>query len=139
VDLYIKRLQQLQQEFKAIKIKQANKWKFLPHEQAMYDFVMGTKKSITFSINDYIVTIKVGNKDFGFMHILLRHYCNGCDGEITANDILKIGNIIKNNLTIPSKKSNRIQFIQNKGDEKYTVILTEQKPNDLIFTFFSSK
>ena len=139
MSLYTERLQKLQLEFKAIKIKQANKWQFLPHEQAMFDFVMQSKKSTTFSINDYTVTIKVGNKDFGFMHILLRHYCNGCDGEITANDILKIGNVIKNDISIPADKNNRIKFIQTKGNNKYTVILTEQKPNDLIFTFFSSK
>ena len=136
MNLYTERLQKLQREFKAIKIRQANKWQFQSHEQAMYDFVMQTQKSTTFSINDYTATMKVGNKDFGFMHILLRHYCNG---EITANDILKIGNVIKNDISIPTDKNNRIKFIQNKGNDKYTVILIEKKPNDLIFTFFSSK
>lgn len=139
MDLYFQRLQKLQQEFHSINVKRANKWQFKPHQKAIYDFVMQSKRSTSFSINDYNVTIKVGNKDFGFKHILLRHYCNGCDGEITALDILNIGNVIKNNLIVPSKHENRINFIQNKKDEKYTVVLTKEKPNDLIFTFFSSK
>ena len=137
---YYIRLQRLQKEFKAIKIKQANKWKFKPHQQAIYDFVMQSQKSTTFTINDYTITIKVGNENFGFKHILLRHYGVGCDGEISARDILNIGNVIKNNIIVPSKKKGRINFIQTKEDgEKYTVVLTQQNPNDLIFTFFSSK
>jgi len=139
MDRYIDRLQCLQKEFKAIKTKKANKWQFKPHQQAIYDFVMQSKPSTTFTINDYSVTIRRGNRYFGFEHILLRHYCKGCDGEITAKDILNIGYVIQNNITIPSKKKGRINFIQTKENEKYTVVLTEQKPNDLIFTFFSSR
>ena len=136
---YYIRLQKLQKDFKEIKIKKASKWEFKPHQQAMYDFVMQSKRSTTFTINEYTITINIGNKNFGFMHILLRHFCNGCDGEITAKDILNIGHVIKNNITVPSKKKDRINFIQSKGDEKYTVVLTKKSPNDLIFTFFSSK
>ena len=138
--VYYERLQKLQQDFRDIKIKKANKWEFKPHQQAIYDFVMQSKRSATFTINDYTITIKIGNENFGFMHILLRHFCNGCDGEITAKDILNIGYVIKNNITVPSKRRGRINFIQTKeNNEKYTVVLTENHPNDLIFTFFSSK
>jgi len=42
----------LQKEFKAIK----------PHQQAIYDFVMQSQKSTTFSINDNTITIKVGTE-----------------------------------------------------------------------------
>lgn len=136
---YYKRLQQLQNDFKAIKIKKANKWEFKPHQQAIYDFVMQSKRSAIFTIDDYTITIKVGNENFGFMHILLRHFCVGCDGEITAKDILNIGYVIKNKIIVPSKRKGRINFIQTKDNERYTVVLTEQNPNDLIFTFFSSK
>ena len=137
---YFKRLQKLQKDFKDIKIKKANKWEFKPHQQAMYDFVMHSQRSTTFPINDYTVTVNVGNENFGFMHIILRHFCYGCDGEITAKDILNIGYVIKNNITVPSKKKDRVNFIQTKENgEKYTVVLTKQNPNDLIFTFFSSK
>ena len=138
--VYYERLQKLQKDFRDIKIKKANKWEFKPHQQAIYDFVMQSKRSATFTINDYTITIKIGNENFGFMHILLRHFCNGCDGEITAKDILNIGYVIKNNITVPSKRRGRINFIQTKeNNEKYTVVLTENNSNHLIFTFFSSK
>ncbi len=137
MNIYQIKLQQLQKEF--IHIKKTAKWKFEPHQQAMYDFVIHSKKSTTFTVKDYTVTINIGNENFGFKHLLLRHYGKGCDGEITALDILKIGNVLKSGIEVPSKKRNRRNFIQNKLNEKYTLVLTQKKPNDLIFTFFSSK
>ena len=134
---YDKKRQQLQKEF--IDIKKKAKWKFEPHQQAIFDFVIKNQKNTTFKVKDYTITIKRGNKDFGFMHILLRHYGKGCDGEITALDILKMGNVIKCDTSVPSQKENRKNFIQSKNDNKYTVVLEEKNPNDLVFTFFSSK
>ena len=135
-DLYFVKLQLLQREL--IEIKKNAKWKFEAHHQAVYDFVIKGLKSITFTVNDYTITIKIGNENFGFKHLLLRHYGAGSEGEITALDILKIGNVIKANIEVPSKKVGRRNFIQNKNNEKYTVVLTEEKPHDLVFTFFSS-
>jgi hypothetical protein len=138
LNLYNERVQKLQKEFKAIYVKKANKWQFKPHQQAIYDFVMKSMRSITFCVNDYTITLKEGNENFGFKHIILRHYGDGCPGEIKALDILNIGNIISKQINIPSKKEDRINFIQHKNNEKYTVVLTIKKPNNLIFTFFSS-
>ncbi len=139
MDLYTQRLQKLQKEFLEINKKRANKWQFSNHQQIMYDFVMQQKKSSTMTINDQDIKIYKGDENFGFKHILLRHYCDNCPGEITARDILNIGNVIKQNIIVPSKKEDRINYIQNKNEEKYTVVLTKKKNGDLIFTFFSSK
>ena len=124
--LYQEKFQQLQKEFK--KIKLSSNWKFEEHHQAMYDFVMHTKSSTTFTVNDYTITVKVGNERFGFKHLILRHYGDGCIGRVTALDILKIGNVIKRGINISSKCNNKITFIQNKNN-----------PNDLLLSFFSSK
>lgn len=139
MDLYTQRLQKLQKEFLEINKKRANKWQLSHHQQIMYDFVMQQKKSSTMTINDQDIKIHKGDENFGFKHILLRHYCDDCPGKITARDILNIGNVIKQNIIVPSKKEDRINYIQNKNEEKYTVVLTKKKNGDLIFTFFSSK
>ena len=138
MSLYFQRLQQLQEEFKTIKAKLPSNRNLKPHQQAVYDFVVHSKKSVEFEINGYIIVLFVGNGGIGFKHILLRHYCSGCDGEVTAKDILNIGNVIKNDIEIPAKKG-RTKFIQNKGDKKYTVILKKKEANKLIFNFFSSQ
>lgn len=135
---YNKRFQKLQKEFLDIKEKQGKKWTFKPHQQAVYDFVIHSKSFIEFSINDYTIVLRTGNDDFGFRHILLRHYCIGCPGELLTIDILNIGNVIKNDIELQGQKG-RIQFIQNKGDIKYTVILTKENEKRLIFNYFSSE
>ena len=129
------KFQKLQREF--LSIKQANKWKFELHHQAIYDFVVHEKRYVEFCINDYDIIIRKGNKDFGFMHFILRHFGNDSDGEIKALDILKLGNVIKQDITIPAKSRNRIVFIQNKNNIKYTVILKKEKSGKLLFNFFS--
>ena len=136
MDLYFQRLQKLQKEF--IEIKKSNKWKFDSHHQAIYDFVIHSKTTTTFTIDDYHITLNRGDEYFGFKHILLRHYCDDCDGKIKALDILKIGNVIKNGITVPAKKKGRINFIQTKNNEKYTLVLQKKEHDKLIFTFFSS-
>lgn len=134
-DLYTHKLQLLQREF--IHIKKNAKWKFEPHQQAVYEFVVQGKKEVRFEIKGDVIVLRKGNEDFGFMHLMLRHYGDECEGGITALDILKMGNVIKSGIEIPAKK-NRIKYIQNKNNEKYTIILSK-KGGYLIFTFFSSK
>jgi len=134
---YTQKFQKLQREF--IEISNNKNWKFEPHHQAMYDFVTNTEKYTEFKINDYEIIVKIGNKDFGFMHFILRHYGNGSDGEIKALDILKIGNIIKQDITIPAKGFKKIVFIQNKNNTKYTIVLKKEKSGKLLFNFFSDK
>jgi len=137
-DIYFQRLQKLQKEFKGIKSRLGSNRSFKPHQKAVYDFVMQSKKEIEFKINDYTVVLFKGNDGIGFKHILLRHYCSGCDGEITARDILNIGNVIKNDIILETY-NNRIKFIQYKNDKKYTVIAKRKDGNKLVFNFFSSE
>lgn len=135
---YELKLQQLQKEFKEINTKRANKWEFTPDQKAIYDFVIKSQKYTTFNIAGYEIILRVGNEDFGFKHFLLKHYGTGCIGEIKANDILKLGNVIKHNISIPAKED-KIKFIQTKGDLKYSVVLKPQKDGKLVVSFFSSK
>ena len=131
------KIKTLQKEF--IKIYKTKKWDFEAHHQAMYDFVIHKKRFIEFKISDYEIVVKIGNKDLGFKHFILRHYGIGSDGEIKALDILKVGNVIKNEIIIPSKGKDKMTFIQIKNDTKYTVILKKDKSGKLLFNFFSNK
>ena len=135
---YDLKLQQLQKEFIEINTKRANKWQFTPDQKAIYDFVIKSQRYTTFNIAGYDIILKVGNEDFGFKHFLLKHYGTGCVGEIKANDILKLGNVIKHNISVPAKED-KIKFIQTKGDLKYSVVLKPQKDGKLVVSFFSSK
>ena len=134
---YKEKIKLLQKNF--MQIAKTKNWTFESHHQAMYDFVMHKKKYTEFKVADYNVVVKIGNKDFGFKHFILRHYGIGSDGEIKALDILKIGNVIKQDVTIPSNHKDKIVFIQTKNDIKYTVILKKDKFGKFLFNFFSNK
>jgi hypothetical protein len=133
---YIQKFEKLQREF--LEIKKTAKW-FESHHQAMYDFVVKTQKYTEFKINDYNIIVRIGNENFGFKHLILRHYGMGSDGEITALDILKVGNVIKQDISIPAKGKNKLAFIQTKNNTKYMVILRKEKSGKLLFNFFSNK
>ncbi|NQY22851.1 MAG: hypothetical protein HRT41_02375 [Campylobacteraceae bacterium] len=135
---YDKKLEKLQKEFIEINRKRANKWQFKSHQQAIYDFVIKSQRQTSFNVKDYNITLKVGNEDFGFMHFLLGHYGEECPGEITAKDILNIGNVINNDISLPTEKGKK-KFTQSKGDYNYIVILSKRKDGDLVISFFSSK
>ena len=133
---YKQKIKLLQKEF--IEIKKTAKW-FKSYHHAIYEFVMSKKKYIEFEVADYNIIIKVGNQNFGFKHLILKHYGENSIGEVSALDILKIGNIIKHDLTIPTENENRIVFMQSKNDTKYKVILHKEKDGKLLFSFFSDK
>ena len=134
---YQQKIKILQKEF--IQINKNKKWKFEPHHQAVYDFVIHSKKYIEFTIKDYNIILRKGNKNFGFQHLILRHYGNDADGKVKAIDILKIGNVIKHDTQIPAKDSKKIAFIQNKNGIKYTVILKKDSKGKIVFNFFSGQ
>jgi len=136
--LYPHKLKKLQKEF--VDIKKTKKWQFDSSQSAIFNFVVNTEKSTTFTVEGYTITLAVGTNDFGFKHFILKHYGSGCNGEVKAIDILKIGNIIKNDIVTEASDDTKIKFTQNKGDNVlYTLIVKKKKHNELIVSFFSSK
>jgi len=134
---YSKRLRKLQNELIEYKDTLPSGRALKPHQEAVFNFIMNPSVAVEFEINGYTIVLFKGNDGIGFRHILLRHFCSGCDGEITARDILNIGNVINNDVEVPGKKG-RINFIQNKNGLKYTVVLKVKEDGKLIFNFFSS-
>jgi len=136
---YFLKLQNLQKEFKEIDKRRANKWEFKPHQRAIFDFVMKSKKYVVFNVLEYEIVLRVGNERYGFKHFLLRHYGDGCEGEIKALDILNIGNVVRNNIVLPAKDKKRVIFMQNKGGLKYSLVLEKRESSKLVVSFFSSE
>lgn len=135
---YLKRLNRLRREI--TKIVKSNKKTPKEHHNAIVKFVKAPK-STTFMVNDINVTISPGDKRKGFKHILLRHYCEGCEGEITARDIYTIGNIIANGreLTDYELKDNSLMgYAQRKNDEEYKLLLKKRTKDELVITMFKN-
>ncbi|MEA1917412.1 MAG: hypothetical protein U9N42_07765 [Campylobacterota bacterium] len=97
-------------------------------------------KEAVFNINNMTVTLKKGDTKKGFVHILLKHFCNNCDGEITARDIINMDMIIargiKLNRTGVSNHSLHVyQYL--KGNKHHKIVLKPDVNNNFVVTMYS--
>lgn len=129
--LYKIRLEKLQQDFKDIKNKFAKKYKksFTPEQTLVYNLVNGARENVQFSVRGLTVTLHKGNKEYGLKHILLRHFCEGCKGEVKAIDILNISNIIAKGEELQEYEitnDGNMGFKQKKNKDIYKIILKKK-------------
>lgn len=145
--IYFELLQKLQLELKNLKkIDEKNGKKFSSHQENIYKFILGKMTKAYFNINGTNISLGKGNKKEGLKHILLRHCCEGCEGQIRARDILNVGNIIKNGNSLSkietskyTNKNNLTGFTQKKGDHYYKVILNDKGHINEIISTYSNK
>lgn len=75
--------------------KNVKKDKLTPDEKELYDFAMTSKSSTQFIRNGVRTLLNKGDDKMGFKHIIMRHYGEGADSELSAWDVLRIGKTIK--------------------------------------------
>ena len=121
---YSERLNCLKRETNEIKSKRKKK-PLKPDQQIVYNFIHGVTKEAKFYIEtkDMIVVLKKGDENKGFRHILERHYCKGCTGEISANDILNFFMMIERGIEVSSNNPPLIAFRHLKGLYRHFIIL----------------
>jgi len=143
----LKRWQKLEKDFIKLKqIEDKKKNKLTSDQESVYKFIMGDTKKAQFTVKDINISFGKGNKREGLKHILLRHYCEGCDGEIRARDILNIGNIIKNGNPIATIETDSYNsnngltgYTQEKAGHIYKLIINEKGHISQIITTYSNK
>ena len=138
LSLYAIKLAHLKKEFSEIQTKLRQKKKsFNENQQKVFDFVMGKREVIQFSINDKQYFIKKGNEYKGFMHILLRHYGEECEGKLTATNILNIATTIKMGVPYQSEKNDYVSISNEFNKVRYIVVVSKDKNGHWIVTFYS--
>ena len=138
LSLYATKLAQLKQEFSEIQIKlRQKKKKFNENQQKVFDFVMGRRELIQFSINQQQYFIKKGNEHKGFMHILLRHYRKECEGQLTATNILNMATTIKMGSSYQSEKNEYMSISNEFNGIRYIIVLSRDKNGHWIVTYYS--
>jgi len=136
--LYVTKLAQLKKEFSEIQTKLRQKKKsFNENQQKVFDFVMGRRELIQFSINQQQYFIKKGNEHKGFMHILLRHYGEECEGRLTATNILNMATTIKMGLPYQSEKNEYVSISNEFNGARYIVVLSRDKNGHWVVTYYS--
>jgi len=138
LSLYTIKLAQLKKEFTEIQIKLKQKKKsFNENQQKVFDFVMGRRELIQFSINKKQFFLRKGNEYKGFMHILLRHYGEECEGSLTAINILNIATTIKMGSAYQSDKNDYVSISNEFNGTRYIIVLSKDKNGHWMVTYYS--
>ena len=135
---YAKKLALLRKEISEIHSSlRKNKKDFNENQQKVYDFVTAKKDIIQFNINNQQYFIKKGNENKGFMHILLRHYGQDCEGKLTARNILNMATTIKMGSIYQSAKNNYLSISNTFNNERFVIVLSKDKNGHWIVTYYS--
>lgn len=139
--LYQQRLAKLKRELSIeVTKRKKKKKKFTPNQQIMINFINNVTKNATFYIKDMKIILRKGHTGAGFQHILEKHYCYKCPGEITLNDILNMDLIIQRGLKLNSvgvTNPDNIVINYKNRDKEHNIILKSEKENELVVSFYS--
>lgn len=113
-----------------------NKKSFNENQQKVYDFIIAKKDIIQFHINGKQYFIKKGNEQKGFMHILLRHYGEECEGRLTAKNILNIATTIKMGLAYQSEKNDYVSISNTFNNERFVIVLSKDRNGHWVVTYY---
>lgn len=139
MSIYSERLARLKKDMAAIK-KQQKKKPFKPNQLIMIDFINGVTKKAIFTINAMEIILEIGDENKGFKHILIKHYCNGCPGELNARDIINMDIIVLKGLRLNEvgvTNGDLVVYQYIKGQSQYKLVLKPMTKNSLVVTMYS--
>ena len=139
MSIYSERLAKLKKEIKAIEsARKKKRWK--PNQKIIIDYINGVTKQAEFIIITQKIILKDGDSNKGFIHIIERHYCRGCPGELDAIDNINLSEVISrgiklNDIGISNKKLNVYQL--NKNGKILKVVLNPNSFGELVVTYYN--
>lgn len=137
MNLYWQRLTRLRSEIATI--KQKRKKKFKKDQQIMINFINGVTEYALFEVGVKKIYLRRGDEKKGFKHILRRHYCAGCLGELSTMDILNMINVVKKGIKLANVGVNNdhlIVYKQIKGLDQLKLVLKPIGDNELVVTLY---
>jgi len=137
--IYFKKLTKLRKDINILLSKRKKKPN--KEQKIMIDFINGQTKYALFEINSKKIYLYRGDEKKGFEHILLRHYdCNGCNGELTASDIINLIVTYKKGIKLNKEgvsNSNLTVYQSIKGMSRHKLVLKEKEKDSFVITYYS--
>ena len=135
---YARKLAKLRQELSEIQTHlRQNKKSFNENQQKVYDFIIAKRDIIQFDINGKQYFVKKGNEQKGFMHILLRHYGEECEGHLTAKNILNMATTILMGSMYQSEKNDYLSIGNTFNNERFVIVLSKDRNGHWVVTYYS--
>ncbi|MFA6788106.1 MAG: hypothetical protein WC149_00225 [Arcobacteraceae bacterium] len=139
MSVYSERLAKLKKDIKSIEsVRQKKRWK--PNQKIVIDFINGVTEKAEFLINAHKVTLKLGDSKKGFKHIIERHYCKGCPGELETLDIINIAEVFLRGIKLNEigvSNSDLTVYQLNKNGKILKLVLDSKENGELVVTFYN--
>ena len=135
---YAHKLAKLRKELSDIQTNlRKNKKSFNQNQQKVYDFVIAKRDIIQFDIEGKQYFVKKGNEKKGFMHLLLKHYGEECEGCLTARNILNMSTTIKMGSIYQSEKNDYLSISNTFNNERFVIVLSKDRNGHWVVTYYS--
>ena len=105
----------------------------------MLDFINGVTEYALFEVGTTQIYLRRGDEKKGFEHILLRHYCTGCPGELTAMDIVNMIDVVKRGVKLANvgvSNHTLVVYKLMKGLHQLKLVLKPVGENRLVATLY---
>lgn len=113
-------------------------------EQGIYDVTVGKRKVYEIqtkdleNLGDY-VTYLIGGRNKGAKKIIFKHYGSESVGSVTAEEILQMGQIIRDNTPILQDEMRTYERANEDGFILRVVVGKDKRQNNTIISFYSKK
>lgn len=134
--IYFERLSRLKKEISLIASKMKKK-KFKHNQKIMIDFINAVTNYAEFEVESKKIFLRVGDDKKGFRHILEKHYCKGCKGEVTTKEILNIIDIIERGIKLNEVgNTNSDLVVYQRTDTQHKLVLKPIGEDAYIVTMY---
>jgi len=133
--IYSERLARLRKEISLIASKR--KKKFKRNQKIMIDFINAVTSYAEFKVDSKKIFLRVGDDKKGFRHILEKHYCKGCKGEVTTKEILNIIDIVERGIKLNEVGNiNSDLVVYQRTDTQHKLVLKPIDEDAYIVTMY---
>jgi hypothetical protein len=103
----------------------------------MIDFINAVTSYAEFEVDSKKIFLRVGDDKKGFRHILEKHYCKGCKGEVTTKEILNIIDIIERGIKLNEVgNTNSDLVVYQRTDTQHKLVLKPIGEDAYIVTMY---
>ena len=121
--IYKERLYKLREDISKIKARFKKKNKSLSaNKKLIISMIDGSKNSVIIYENGIRAQFSKGCRKHGLKHILLRHFCEECEGKISAMDIISIERFFKDGNEHHASDNKRVYNYEKNSDEKFRLL-----------------
>lgn len=136
--IYLERLYILREDIKSIRARLKKKNKTLSENQEQIaSMISSSKNSAILNINGIRIQFSTGCKKHGLKHILLRHFCEECEGKVSAMDIISLERFLLQNDRFTSTDNLKYGYNYKKDENnKYRLLLFKDINSDGVLTVY---